>query len=472
MRKVFLDELPHKGKQINWKDSIGHKVHFIYDDIEEFLPILDFIQVKDRSFILTKFKDQEKTYLWTGNITSNKFGSLIGKYELKYIYNVGDTVDNLKSGKLQILEQIRISSGKTQRKLKAYKYKCLICGDENEKTEDELKRNGCGVCAGQKTLKGYNDLWTTHPHLAKMLKFKEIGYEFSLRSNKKAIFICEDCKHEKIYSINNITSYGFSCPKCGDGISFPNKIGFNFLEQLKIDFIFEYSPDWLKPKRYDFYFELNNKRYVLEMDGKLGHGNENKWASGIKSQATDDYKDKLAKEHSVKIIRIDCRISDIEYIKNNIFNSELSNLFNLSIIDWEQCNKYATSNLAKVACQTWNDGCKNTMEIGKLMKLHRSTIARYLKQGTKMGWCDYDAKVTTSKRCNSLGEFSSKYLSKKVICLNTKIIYNSLTEASKEFNITPCAIGNCCKYKTKTVAKVRWQYYSEYIKSNPLPTAI
>ena len=35
MREVFLDELPKRGKYINWKESIGCKVKFIYDDIED-----------------------------------------------------------------------------------------------------------------------------------------------------------------------------------------------------------------------------------------------------------------------------------------------------------------------------------------------------------------------------------------------------------------------------------------------------
>ena len=39
MRKVFLDELPRGGKcvnknSINWKESIGYKVKFVYDNIE------------------------------------------------------------------------------------------------------------------------------------------------------------------------------------------------------------------------------------------------------------------------------------------------------------------------------------------------------------------------------------------------------------------------------------------------------
>lgn len=54
MRKVFLDDLPRKegigalkGKQvIDWKGSVGCKVRFIYDDIEDKIEIMDYNKKK------------------------------------------------------------------------------------------------------------------------------------------------------------------------------------------------------------------------------------------------------------------------------------------------------------------------------------------------------------------------------------------------------------------------------------------
>ena len=40
MRKVFLENLPKRGSLINWKKSVGLKVHFIYDDIEDDIEII------------------------------------------------------------------------------------------------------------------------------------------------------------------------------------------------------------------------------------------------------------------------------------------------------------------------------------------------------------------------------------------------------------------------------------------------
>ena len=47
MRKVFLDNLPKKiwmGREcVDWKNSIGYKVEFIYDDVESWIIIRNII---------------------------------------------------------------------------------------------------------------------------------------------------------------------------------------------------------------------------------------------------------------------------------------------------------------------------------------------------------------------------------------------------------------------------------------------
>ena len=65
MRKVFLENLPIKkqGKKnvIDWKNSVGYKVHFIYDDIEGDIEIIDYISGnrKNKSKILLRYKNKE-----------------------------------------------------------------------------------------------------------------------------------------------------------------------------------------------------------------------------------------------------------------------------------------------------------------------------------------------------------------------------------------------------------------------------
>ena len=50
---------------------------------------------------------------------------------------------------------------------------------------------------------------------------------------------------------------------------------------------------------------------------------------------------------------------------------------------------------------------------------------------------------------------------KKVICLETKKIYNSIAEASKETGCRDSCISECCNNKLKSTNKLHWQYYTK-----------
>jgi len=216
-------------------------------------------------------------------------------------------------------------------------------------------------------------------------------------ANKKLKWQCLDCNNTFKRLWDSIQQGNVNCPFCNDKISYPEKFGMSLFNQLKgmykIDYYeYQYSPDWIKPKRYDFYFELDNKGYIVEMDGKLGHGNNNPLTgqSAKESQVLDNYKNKKAMEYKIEVIRINCEKSEIEYIKNNIFKSKISELFNLSNIDWLKCHQYACNSLVKEVCDLWNSGIKNPKEIGEIIKINRTTSTKYLKQGTKLGWCNYN----------------------------------------------------------------------------------
>ena len=252
----------------------------------------------------------------------------------------------------------------------------------------------CPYCSGQSILVGFNDLWTTSPDIAALLADSNDGYLVSKGSGQKKNFICPLCGKKQIKIVKNVVKRGFQCTYCGDGISYPNKFGRAVLDQLVGDnYIPEYNPDWVKPYKYDNYFVYNDKQYILEMDGGF-HYEENNFSSVSleKRRAIDRLKDELAKNHNINMIRIECLLSDRDYIKTNMINSELNNIFDLSNIDWGLCDQRAQNNLVKEACDLYMSGIKSTYEIGKIIKVGRSTAIRYLKIGLKFGWCNYDPK--------------------------------------------------------------------------------
>lgn len=49
-------------------------------------------------------------------------------------------------------------------------------------------------------------------------------------------------------------------------------------------------------------------------------------------------------------------------------------------------------------------------------------------------------------------------LGKKVLCLETGIIYESAAEASKQTGISRCGIGACCRGQQKTAGGFHWEF--------------
>lgn len=79
---------------------------------------------------------------------------------------------------------------------------------------------------------------------------------------------------------------------------------------------------------------------------------------------------------------------------------------------------------------------------------------------------DNFSDYTYQKGCQT-GE--NHHHSKSVICLETKIVFNTIKEASTYYEIHPMTIINNCKNKRKSGGyfqgiKLHWMYYEEYLK--------
>lgn len=417
MRKVYLDNLPKRGKQIDWKNSIDHKVRFVYDDIEGEIEIVDY----DGRY-LTLIFDNKKFNIQSGSLKSCQLSVIIGKMNRDYKYEVGTIVNGL-----EVLEHLKIKSNKF------YKLKCIKDGYIHTKSESHLKKNsGCPVCDNKKIVKGINDIATTHPEYVKYFANIEDTYKYSHGSNKKVLMKCPDCGYEKNMIISNLRKKGFGCHKCSDGKSYPEKFVFGLLEQINVEFETEKVFDWVKDKRYDFYIpELD---CIIEVHGEQ-HYKDCNWGSFENTNKNDNLKQQLAINNNIKkYITIDCRESNLEWIRDNILNSELANMFDLSKVNWLKCHEFACGNRVKEACDLWNSGAGSTKEISEIMKLEKPTIIKYLKQGTELGWCDYDPKEATVKNNKENRVRNKKIFSKtcKIILNGNEAIYNSSTECLRK----------------------------------------
>lgn len=459
MRKVFLEDLPkwedgqYKGK-IKWKDCVGYKVRFIYDDIEDEVKIIDY------KYPIVKIEYKGNIYSYENyRFLKCPFGVMLGKYNKDYLFNVNEKIDTI-SGSIVILEQIKVKRSKDN--IKGYKYKCLIDGHIDTTSEYHLKAGrGCSVCGYNKVVKGINDISTTHPHLMGYFLNIEDAYSVSHGSEKEFSMKCKDCGYKRNRVIKDLVRNGFACPQCSDGFSYPEKFVFNMLSQLSIEFIVQYNPKWVKPKRYDFYIPYLN--CIIETHGEQHYHNSFKIVGSrdLKEEILNDsYKKEIALMNGIdKYIELDCQKSELGYVRNSVRNSELKNIFNLSKVNWQECHEFASDTRVKEVSLIWNTGIHSTIEIGKIINLHGATVRRYLKMGRELGWNDYD-EYQASIRGGMLQK-------KKVICLNNMDVFECSKEVEDKYGVNRAHVNLVCNHRSKYITindePFVFMFYEEYI---------
>ena len=313
---------------------------------------------------------------------------------------------------------------------------------------DRNSGNGCPYCSCRKAWKGESDMWTTNPELASKLLKKEDGYKYKQNSNKLVDWKCLECggiiRNKRIPDVKR---NGLGCPHCSDGIKYPEKFMYNVLKELKIDFVRELSSndvEWIDDKkRYDFYIPSLN--CIIETHGEQHYSDVRNFnvigGRTLEEERTNDqYKYELAMKNGIdKYVVIDCRYSDLTYIKKSILDSELIKLLNLININWEEVALNSQKSLVVEVCEMWNNGF-SMYELIEITKLTKTTIRTYLKKGTEIGICNYNTSESKSrghkKRALSYGnkimiEVCSKWnkgLSNKEICEELNLSKNTVTK--------------------------------------------
>ena len=464
IKQIFLDDLPKCHKDhIDWVHSVGYIVKFIYNNISGTIKINSYN--KNKHLLFVEYKNENY------NITTNDFRACqlgvilnVKGCSSKYKYNVSDIIN----GDILILEQIREKPYG-----KGYKCKCLKDNYIWNIGEYQLlKGYGCPVCSNHKVMIGVNDMWTTAPEQAKLLANPDDGYKYTQCSDKRLDWKCPQCGYIiKNKSIGTIHRNGLSCPKCSDGFSYPNKFIFNMLQQLGLDFECEKSFTWSDKRRYDAY--ITNYNCIIEMHG-VQHYKEDFKLYGSRSlqeeQENDNYKEQLAKENGITndhYIAIDCRKSEMEWIKNNILKSNLTKIFDLSNVDWDECNKYACKNLVFKIAEIYNNIDKHIDVISNICKLSKMIVRKYLKQSAELKLTDFTIEKSKQLRNQNLHIAHCS----KVICITTNEVFDSITQASQKYKTDVNNISACCMHKPhkKSSGKLQdgtpltWMYLTEYI---------
>lgn len=464
--KVDLSNIPTNNNCYDWKNTVGYIIPFTSDVLNGELTVLEHIPKNTKnklknSYLVLSYKNEILEKITVQCFKSGQLSGILKDYLPFWEYEIGDKiVDNQRD--LIIIDR-KIIDG-----LRHYKIICNKCKfksgeyfsvvtqtfqSEYWMSEYQLRNNGkCPCCCtpSKIVVKGINDIATTDSWMIPFFKDTSKVYIYTSWSSKKEIMICPNCGSEKNCIISYLKKYGYIPCECSDKISMPNKIAYYTLKSISEikNYQREYTPKWAEHYRYDNYFEYDNKKYIIEMDGSVGHGNK-KYKStendtdGIKR---DLIKNKLAKNHNIILYRIDCTSNDYHIIFQNLYAKLQEIICTTLNIDEKTIMELSTKNIIKEVCTFYNNISNSHIEISKKFDICPNTIVRYLEHGNKYGWCNYqklqDVKVVNKEQ--SIKMFNNG---------------NSFEEIGNLLNLRPETIRN---YIIEGTMEGRCNYDPEY----------
>ena len=153
----------------------------------------------------------------------------------------------------------------------------------------------------------------------------------------------------------------------------------------------------------------------------------------------------------------ECDLSDLncrEIYWIDYYNSYIRDYgYNLTL--GGEGNKQITSSMIDEMCDMYDNQEYTTSEIADHFNIYRKTAIKYLQQKADEGLCTYDSE-----------EARLRSATQKVVCLNTKEIFDSIISAEEKYEVH--GIPACCKHKLNCAGKdengkyLLWMYLSEY----------
>ena len=404
---VDLTDLDVINGRFKWSQSTNKIIkfkgknnfcEFITGEFKILIPILN------SNGEYNKFKvlyNNEEYIILRSSIVNANFQNLLHR---EFKYEIGTTFNDEK-GSITIIDRKSLSKSK-----RLYKYHCNNCGYEDWKLEIDFEKNRktrCPCCCSSPKVVsfGINDIPTTAPW---MVKYFPGGYEeaklYTYGSGKEIDFICPDCGNIKRMEIHTLYENGFCC-SCHGHFSYPERFFEEFLKQVKINYKRQLSKkdfNWIENYLYDFY--LYDYNAIIETHGSQHYEEITLTQRTLKEeQENDRLKEQLAKNNKVQnYIVLDCRKSEIEWIKNSIMNSNLPKLLNFTEndIDWNLCDEKSLDNKIKEISEFYemHNLDMQQKEIAEYFNISVSWLYKILKKGNKHGWCNYNSDGITRVR--------------------------------------------------------------------------
>lgn len=323
------------------------------------------------------------------------------------------TVDDWQQRLNSLNQPVLIVGKHKQGKKEIFKIQCYKCGGIfaadrralhtacNLRELGKKKVNWCPYCNNKRCLTGVNDVATLRKDLLKYFVNPEIAREHGVGCHIRVKLRCPECKQIKTLQLSDLCSKGFHCDYCNDNVSLGEKMLRNLIVQLPIEeYDFERSEPWSQNKRYDVYFVYKSIKYLIEVDGEQ-HVKDTSWSAKEWQRENDNLKTTLALQNGYELIRIKAYKTDFDYIKRSILESRLSDLFDLSDIDWNLiCKQTVTSRNIEIAEYYMEHKGITMMEMASHFHVSTPTIQSALKKLSKIGLCEYSKEKVIKNALN------------------------------------------------------------------------
>lgn len=198
----------------------------------------------------------------------------------------------------------------------------------------------------------------------------------------------------------------------------------------------------------------NNKVYI----GMTCQIPKKRWQNGKSYKGNNHFNNAINKYgwKNIKHEIIDCNLTKEEaekleiYLINFVYNSNNRDFgYN---IEYGGCHHGKTSKETKKKLSISHKGLHNSPNT-EFKKGHITIVTKEMKQKI--------SEKNKGKHASIETEFKKGHKplnAKKIICVETKIIYNSIKEASRKTKIMDCHICEVCKGKRKSAGNLHWEY--------------
>lgn len=338
------------------------------------------------------------------------------------------------------------------------KIHCDGCGQDMAITPINFsQKDGCPYCHAHKLQPGINDLATTHPFLASCIVDPAFAQSHTYMTNAKTEIKCPVCGNiTRRLPSEMLSSDGcYACPRCKDGVSFPEKFVMDIFRQLNIKTIFQLNKhyfQWCKNYRYDIYVPDCNA--IIEVNGRQHYYNLSKvWPDVQSIQANDRDKRNLALNNGISnYIEIDVQESTLQYLHDSVLKSSLSSMFDLSKIDWQQCARTACKSRLIKACNGWENGVMSIQAWSRKLGMPSATVSKYLEKGASLGLCDYNYEEHMQK----LNHSKPPKHCKPVYCHELNLIIPTIKNARSFYGL--CNPNEVCGDLNQTSGGYHWSW--------------